>query len=106
MANNHPQKEILISKASGETEPFSDAKLRRSLERVNASIDVIEKIIKHVRKELKPGMPTSQIYRHAFSLLRKQERPVAARYALKQAIRELGPSGHPFEKLIGEMLAS
>ena len=106
MANNHPQKEILISKASGETEPFSDAKLRRSLERVNASIDVIEKIIKHVRKELKPGMPTSQIYRHAFSLLRKQERPVAAHYALKQAIRELGPSGHPFEKLIGELLIS
>ena len=104
MANNHPQKEILISKASGETEPFSDAKLRRSLERVNASIDVIEKIIKHVRKELKPGMPTSQIYRHAFSLLKKQNRSTASRYALKQAIRELGPSGHPFEKLIGALL--
>lgn len=106
MKNNYPKKEILITKASGETEPFSDAKLRRSLERVKVSPDAIETIIEHVRKELRPNMPTSQIYRHAFSLLRKQERPIAARYALKQAIRELGPSGHPFEKLIGELLAS
>lgn len=102
----NPQKEILITKASGETEAFSDAKLRRSLERVNASPSIIDEIVEHVLKELKPGALTSQIYRHAFSLLRKQERPIAAKYALKQAIRELGPSGHPFEKLIGELLAS
>ncbi len=106
MRNDYPEKEILITKASGETEPFSDAKLRRSLKRVNTSPDVISRIIEHVRKELKPGMPTSQIYRYAFSLLRKQERPIAARYSLKQAIRELGPNGHPFEKLIGTLLAS
>ena len=106
MKNNYPNKAILITKASGETEPFSDAKLRRSLLRVNASPDTIEIIIEHVRKELKPNMPTSQIYRHAFSLLKKQNRPTASRYALKQAIRELGPSGHPFEKLIGALLTS
>lgn len=106
MSNSYPEKGILITKASGETEQFSDAKLRRSLKRVNASSAIIEEIVEHVIKELKPGMPTSQIYRHAFSLLHKQERPVAARYALKQAIRELGPSGHPFEQLIGALLAS
>ncbi len=99
-------RKILITKASGEIEPFSDAKLRHSLERVGASRDVINTIVAHVRKELKPNMSTSQIYRHAFSLLKKQERPVASRYSLKQAIRELGPSGHPFEKLIGELLVS
>ena len=106
MNNTYPEKEILITKASGETEPFYDAKLRVSLERVNTSPETIEKIIEHIRKELKPGMSTSQIYRHAFSLLRQHERPTAARYALKQAIRELGPSGHPFEKLVGALLAS
>lgn len=98
--------EILITKASGERESFSEEKLRRSLERVNASPDVIGKIIEHIRKELKPNMPTSQIYRHAFSLLRKQNRVAAGHYALKQAIYELGPSGHPFEKLIAALLAS
>src|SRR3989338_10273149 len=104
MTKNNQQKEIMIVKASGEVEPFSDAKLRRSLLRVKASPDNIETIIEHVRKELKPNMPTSQIYRHAFSLLKKENRPTASRYALKQAIRELGPSGHPFEKLIGALL--
>ena len=105
MNNDYTQKEILIVKTSGETEPFLDAKLRQSLSRVNASPDTIEKIIKHVRKELKPGMQTASIYRHAFSLLHKLDYPAAARYSLKQAIRELGPTGHPFEKLVGELLA-
>lgn len=99
-ANN---KEVLIVKASGETEPFSEEKLRRSLERVSASPIVIEKVLKHINKELKDGMRTSDIYRHAFSLLRKANRPAAARYSLKEAVRQLGPSGYPFEKFIGEL---
>ncbi len=98
---------IIITKASGETDFFSEEKLRRSLERVSASPETIERIIQHIKKELKPGMPTSQIYGHAFSLLRKEESSVAAsRYALKQAIRDLGPSGHPFEKLVGRLLSA
>lgn len=99
-----PEKAILITKASGETEPFSEAKLRRSLERATTSPTAIEKIVAHIRSELKPGMHTGQIYRHAFSLLRTSERPAAGRYALKRAIMELGPTGRPFEKLIGKLL--
>lgn len=106
MNNDYTQKETLIVKTSGETEPFLEAKLRHSLLRVNASSDTIEKIIKHVRKELKPGMQTSSIYQHAFSLLHEFDHPAAARYSLKQAIRELGPTGYPFEKLVGELLKS
>ena len=94
----------MITKASGEIEPFSVEKLRRSLGRVNAPSSVIDQVVEHIQNELKPGMPTYKIYRHAFSLLRKGERPTAARYSLKQAIRELGPSGHPFEKLVAELL--
>src|SRR3989338_3646485 len=104
MTNDYSQKQIFITKSSGEIEPFSEVKLRRSLERVHASANIIEEIIQHVQRELRPGMTTSQIYRHAFSLLRKKNRALAGRYSLKQAIRELGPSGHPFEKLIGELL--
>lgn len=99
-----PQKEIFIIKASGEKEPFSDLKLRHSLERAGASFPIINEIINHIRNEIKDGMKTSDIYRRAFSLLRKQDRLVAGRYALKRAIMELGPSGHPFEKLVAELL--
>ena len=42
MKDDNSQQEILIEKASGEMEPFSEAKLRRSLERVKASPVVIE----------------------------------------------------------------
>jgi hypothetical protein len=49
-------KKILIKKASGEMEPFSQTKLKRSLERVQASPVSIEKVITHVEGELKNGL--------------------------------------------------
>ncbi|MDO8654887.1 MAG: restriction endonuclease [bacterium] len=98
------QSDILVVKASGEVEPFSDAKLRRSLERAKVSREMIEEIVIHVRQELVSGSKTHDIYKHAFSLLRRRERPAAARYSLKRAIMELGPTGHPFENLVGELL--
>ncbi len=98
------QKENFIIKASGEKELFSDLKLRYSLEKAEAPSDVVEKIIDRIRNEMKDGMKTSDIYSYAFSLLRKHDRSIASRYSLKQAIMELGPNGHPFEKLVGELL--
>src|SRR3972149_12283764 len=93
-----------IIKASGEREPFSSDKLWYSLELAGASPFSIEKVIGYITKEIKDGTETSLIYRHAFNILRKFERPAAARYSLKKAIMELGPSGHPFEKLVGKLL--
>jgi len=95
-----------VTKSSGEREPFSEAKLRHSLERVKASPEVIDEAVRRVRDELYDGMTTSEIYRRAFGLLRQRRRSLAARYSLKKAIIELGPSGHPFEKLVGEILKS
>ena len=97
-------KQILIKKASGELEPFSEYKLRRSLERVGTLPDVIEKIVSHIMGELKDGASTYDIYKHAFSQLHKYDRPLAGKYSLKRAIMELGPTGHPFERLVSEIL--
>lgn len=94
----------MIEKASGELETFSESKLRRSLERVHATPATTEKIVAQILRELKNGDKTSDIYTHAFSSLSEYERPVAARYHLKRALMELGPSGHPFEKLVGKLL--
>ena len=99
-------KTILITKASGEQEPFSEAKLRRSLERVHASPTLADEIVARVESELTDGIKTSEIYRKAFSLLRKNARPVAARYSLKHALMGLGPTGRPFERFVGELLRS
>ena len=97
---------MFITKASGETEEFSEEKLRSSLERVKAAPDAIEQVVAHVKGELKPLMRTTDIYRHAFQLLRRYASPAAGRYALKRAIMELGPSGYPFEKLVAAVLAA
>ncbi len=95
--------EIQIIKASGEKQAFSEGKLRFSLKRSGASSDVVDSVIARVKKELRDGMTTKQIYRHAFSLIKKNK-PIAIRYGLRQAIMELGPTGFPFEKFLGEIL--
>jgi hypothetical protein len=97
---------VLITKASGEREPFSEVKLRKSLERSGAGTDIIDEAVREVMTELHDGMSTAEIYRRAFRLLRRRHRPAAARYSLKKAIMELGPTGHPFEQLVGELLRS
>lgn len=100
-----PSKHILITKASGERESFSAAKLQRSLERAHASPEAIAEVVASVTDELREGMTTADIYLKAFSLLKKYKRPVAAKYSLKKAIMELGPTGRPFEQFVAALLA-
>lgn len=98
------QTEILITKASGELVPYDATKLKNSLRNAGASHDATYEIEEEIRNILKPGMSTQKIYKKAFNLLKSKSRPCAARYKLKKAIMELGPSGYPFEKFVGELL--
>ncbi|MCQ6961067.1 ATP cone domain-containing protein [Mucilaginibacter aquariorum] len=97
-------KEINITKASGEIALFSPEKLRHSLERSGAGEDTINEIIREVEQNLYNGITTKQIYKVAFGLLKKESRHSAAKYRLKNAIMEFGPSGFPFEKFIAAIL--
>jgi len=93
----------IIKKASGETEPFSEEKLQASLRKTGASDDTIASVVNDVKSWLQDGTTTRKIYARAFSLLRKKRGGVAARYKLKKAIIELGPSGFPFEHFVGQI---
>lgn len=97
-------KEIYVTKASGAKSVFSEDKIRRSLQRTGATHEQINAIIKEVTSHLYEGITTKKIYRMAFDLLREGSRHIAARYHLKNAIMELGPSGFPFEKFFAEIL--
>ena len=100
-----PKNRILITKADGEQEPFDPSKLEHSLEHAGASSTMRARVLSHVMRELKPGMMTEEIYRHAFDVLRREEEPpVAARYSMKRAVFALGPSGFPFEQFFAEVL--
>jgi hypothetical protein len=93
-----------IKKASGIYVPFSASKLRQSLLRSGASEEITEKVISEIEAQLYDGMSTKHIYQLAFKLLKKFSKPQAAKYKLKNAIMELGPTGFPFEKYFAEIL--
>jgi len=95
---------IHITKASGKRAEFSEKKLRNSLQRTGATEDQIDGVISEIAKQLYEGISTKRIHELAFDLLKENAGHLAAKYHLKQAIMELGPSGYPFEKYIGEIL--
>lgn len=95
---------IIITKMDGEQESFNSSKLDNSLTNAGATEDVRKKIIKHINNKLYDGITTQEIYQHAFDLLRKENtHPTAARYSIKRAVLDLGPSGFPFERFVGEI---
>lgn len=98
-------KQIWITKADGDKEPFDPHKLDNSLARAGANTATRADIVARVEKHIEDGMRTEEIYSHAFDMLRKTEIPaVAARYSIKRAVFALGPSGFPFEQFLAEIL--
>ena len=93
-----------IIKANGEHVGFSEKKLRESLLKAGADTNRINEIISKVSSQLYPGISTKKIYKTAYAMLKSSERHLAARYHLKKALMELGPSGYSFEKYIGELM--
>jgi len=94
---------IKVMKSSGDTEKFSRIKLIRSLEHSGADTKAIDAVVREVETKLFDGISSKMIYDLAFSLLRKKELGIAARYKLKKAMMELGPTGYPFESFVGEI---
>ena len=88
---------ILVTKADGTTEYFKIEKLRRSLRRAGATPDEVNSIVAQITLLMRDKMQTQEIYREAFTLLRQQQAPAAARYSLRRALFSLGPTGFPFE---------
>jgi hypothetical protein len=86
-----------IIKSSGEAQPFSLKKLKRSFERCGLSSGDCNKVIEQLKPALRQGMTTKDIYTKAYRLLRKTSPMAAVLYSLKRAISELGPTGYHFE---------
>ncbi len=95
---------ILVQKRSGEYEPFSEEKVRSSLERAGADQELIDNIVDYVEPKLYDGITTKEIYAHVFARLRELRSSVVSKYDLKGAILRLGPTGFPFERLVAAIL--
>ena len=98
------EKAINIIKYSGEVEAFNIEKLKRSLRHSKASEQLVLEIVEEVQKQLTEGMTTKRIYEIAYAILKQKSKSGSARYKLKKAIMEFGPTGYPFEKYIGKIL--
>ncbi|MBY0294171.1 restriction endonuclease [Patescibacteria group bacterium] len=94
---------VKVAKADGTTENFDSLKLRSSLHKAGANEDTAVHIVDEITKELYDGIPTEEIYRRAFALLREHRRDAASHYSLKRAILEFGPSGFPFETYLAAL---
>lgn len=95
---------IRVRKASGDSEPFAESKIVRSLSKAGVGKELTDKVLDHVKKELYEGITTRKIYSHIFEFLKREKSPTLGKYNLKKAIMELGPTGYPFEKFVGALL--
>ena len=92
-----------IVKADGTSEPFDGSKLEMSLMRSGATERTAERIRLTIQSSMGASAQSNEIYRRAFQMLRQDSRPSAARYSLRRALFEFGPSGHPFEDFVAEL---
>jgi hypothetical protein len=94
-----------VVKIDGSTEAFNAQKLKNSLLRSGATQEEVSSILTEIESILYDGIRTQEIYRHAFELLRNSESIVAARYSLRRALFNLGPTGFPFEDFLARLFA-
>jgi hypothetical protein len=95
---------VKVRKADGTLQDYSEEKVRNALKRAGADEELINHITEHIKNELHEGITTEQIYSHIFAMLKGKSSHLVARYNLKSAIMELGPSGYPFEQFVGGIL--
>lgn len=92
-----------ITKADGTREVFDEERLALSLERAGAGEHTARRVTNAIVSTITPGATSKEIYTRAFTLLRREARPLAARYAARRALLELGPTGHPFEDFVSHL---
>lgn len=93
-----------IIKASGDKQKFNKEKLRSSLKKAGASLKIADEISRTVERNIHSGVRSEEILNQVTRRLKKTDPVITARYSLKKAIMELGPTGFPFEKYVAELL--
>ncbi len=94
-----------VKKKSGQTEQYKSQKLQKSIESVGLSEEDAKTVVEEVeRRQAITNISTRKLHYETFRLIRKYSNAAAARYNLKKAVLELGPSGYPFERFFGAIL--
>lgn len=96
---------VLVVKADGTKEPYSEEKIRASATRVGVPPDIQDEMLADIRSRLYDGIATNEIFQRIKEYLHGRSLPhFAAKYNLKKALSEIGPSGYPFEQYVSLLL--
>lgn len=93
-----------IIKASGKKEKFSEKKIQYSLRKIGMEEREIFEILQSIKREIHFGISSKKILEIILNLIKDKSPVLAAKYNLKSAIMNLGPSGYPFEKYFAGIL--
>ncbi|HYK08087.1 MAG TPA: ATP cone domain-containing protein [Candidatus Eisenbacteria bacterium] len=98
---------VHIVKANGEKEEFSEEKVVASIARAGIPENMQQEVLAHVLSQVHEDISTKDIYKHIVEFLGKKEDLYhKAKYSLKQAIMDLGPTGYPFEDYLSTLLTA
>ena len=95
-----------IIKASGKKEEFEPLKIQNTIMQAGASEKLAKDVLKKILDEYKDKnkVKSKVILNKIIDLLQEKNPDIAARYDLKRAIMNLGPSGFPFEVYFSKIL--
>ncbi|MCK9482030.1 MAG: ATP cone domain-containing protein [Bacteroidia bacterium] len=93
-----------VRKYSGELTEFDIERLRNSLTKSGAADEDVDIVLQRIKPKIYDGMHSKEIYKLSFKELKKLAHSFAARYSLKRALRDLGPTGFYFEKWVAKFL--
>ncbi|HUQ85861.1 MAG TPA: restriction endonuclease [Candidatus Limnocylindrales bacterium] len=94
-----------VQKANKTFEPYSEEKVIDSIRRAHIHHSIQGKVLAHVNNKMYDGITTREIYHHITEFLGDTgDHYAKARYSLKEAIMNLGPTGYPFEDFISKLL--
>lgn len=97
--------EKVIIKKDGTEEIFDEEKFCNNLINLGLDKEKISRICKKIYNKIPTKISSSQLFKLTLNELKKEHLGFALKYNIKEAIYKLGPTGYPFEKYIGKILA-
>lgn len=94
---------VMVVKRSGESEPYSEEKVVRSMTRVGVPESLQPQVLKHIEARLHEGITTDEVFSHILEFLKEKDKKSSLRFNLRQALFDLGPTGFPFEQYIARI---
>lgn len=96
----------IVIKKNKEEEVFDEEKFCKNLIHLGLDEESANKICKRIYEKIPSKISSSELFRTTLNELKKEHIGLASKYNLKEAIYKLGPTGFPFEKYVGKILAN